>query len=234
MAQWTEGQILGFDLETTGINPQEDVPVSFSLVYYQGWTKQKAVNGLINPGVAIPEQASAIHGITNEMAEAKGRPLLESISAIADGLVMASERGIPVVGMNVGYDLQMIDAQLRRLLGKSLFESGWTGPAIDILVIDRHTDRYRKGGRKLIDLCGHYGVAGESLHDVSSDVEATVAVLAQLVERYPELAKLTLRELHWKQQQWHREWAENFSKYLVSKGKDPLPESEFSWPLRSA
>ncbi|MDA8270550.1 MAG: exonuclease domain-containing protein [Actinomycetota bacterium] len=233
MAEWTEGQILGFDLETTGVNPQEDLPVSFSLVYYNQWARQKAVSGLINPGVPIPEQAIAVHGITDEMAQSKGRPLFDSISAIANGLVMASERGIPVVGMNVGYDLQMIDAQAQKLLGQSLFATEWTGPAIDILVIDRHADRYRKGGRKLVDLCNYYGVPGETLHDASSDVEATVAVLSRQVQRYPELAKLTLRELHQRQREWHREWAENFSRYLVSQGKEPLDKSEFSWPLRS-
>ncbi len=223
---------MGFDLEATGVNPLEDVPVSYCVTYYQGWIQLKAISGLINPGRPIPEQVTAIHGITDEMVQAKGRPLLDAVIGIISGLVAASDEGIPVVGMNVGYDLQMIDALSRAFLGISLREQGWNGPVIDVLVIDRHNDRYRKGGRKLVDLCKHYDVPNESLHDASNDVDATVAVLSRQVERYPELSAMELEELFTKQRQWHREWAENFSHYLVSQGREPLDKSEFSWPLR--
>ena len=99
-------------------------------------------------------------------------------------------------------------------------------------MIDRHFDKYRKGGRKLIDLCGNYGVgAGENLHDAQTDVETTVAVLREQVSKYAELKSMGLEELYAAQRGWHREWAENFSRYLISKGKDPLSASEVAWPL---
>ena len=42
-----------------------------------------------------------------------------------------------------------------------------------------------------------------------------------------------LDALYAAQQGWHRDWAENFSQYLVSKGKDALSVSEVAWPLET-
>lgn len=233
MSSWIDGELVGFDLEATGVDPNTDVPVSFALLQYEnGKPNPEARSGIINPGRLIPDAAIAVHGITNERAKAEGRDLAEAVGEITSFLLGASRNGVPVVGMNVSYDLKMIDALNRKLFGRSLSALGWTGPVLDILVIDRHADKYRKGGRKLIDLCRHYGVSGDGmLHNAASDVEASVAVLLGQYQRYSELQTGGLTELHQLQQAWYKEWAENFSKYLVSKGKDPLSESDRSWPL---
>jgi DNA polymerase-3 subunit epsilon len=230
---WSQGAIVGFDLETTGVDTETDVPVSYAFVRYeQGWN-MGSLGGLVNPGREIPEPAIAVHGITTERAIAEGEDLSDAIRRIRGFLVEGSERSprIPVVGMNVSYDLKMIDACSRRLDGISLTEAGFAGPVLDVLVIDRHYDKYRKGGRKLIDLCDHYGVDAGNLHDANADVAATVSVLLAQVARYEELGSMGLDELHVAQQKWHRDWAENFSGYLVSKGKEPLGDSVMDWPL---
>ncbi len=113
-----------------------------------------------------------------------------------------------------------------------LLHTGLSRHFPDVLVIDRHFDKYRRGGRKLIDLCGHYGV-GENLHEAQNDVEASVAVLLRQVSKYPELRSMGPDALYAAQQGWHRDWAENFSQYLVSKGKDALSVSEVAWPLET-
>lgn len=232
MSQWTEGPLLGFDLETTGTDSHVDVPVSFSFVFYNGGARTHVVGGIINPEVVIPDEAIAVHGITNERAQKEGRELKKTVVEIVDTLVAGSIANVPVVGMNVGYDLKMIDALSRRLLGDSLSDRGFKGPVLDVLVIDRFYDKYRKGGRKLIDLCNHYGVGdAEMLHDAQRDVEACVAVLFKQCSKYPEMQSMGLDLLYISQQGWHRDWADNFSKYSVSKGGDPLSESDFSWPL---
>ena len=232
MLHWAEGPLLGFDLETTGTDSSEDVPVSYAFVYYGVGKRTEAVDGLINPGRVIPDGAIAVHGITNERAKAEGRDPEDAIAEIVESLLTASKSGAPAVGMNVSFDLKMIDACSRRVLGMSLADAGWAGPVLDILVIDRHFDKYRKGGRKLIDLCSHYGVGeSENLHDAQRDVEATVAVLLSQVSKYGELQSMGLDALYAAQQGWHRDWAENFSQYLVSKGKDALSDSDVAWPL---
>lgn len=232
VSDWTQGPLFGFDLETTGTDPRTDVPVSFSFVFYDGGVKTHVVGGIINPEIEIPDTAIAVHGISNERAIQEGRDLKKAISEITDTLIASSKANIPVVGMNVSFDLKMIDCLSRKFFGESLSERGFTGPVLDVLVIDRFYDKYRKGGRKLIDMCAHYGVnETEMLHDAQNDVEACIAVLLEQCSKYPEMVSIGLNALHLSQQGWHRDWAENFSKYLISKGRDPLSESDFSWPL---
>jgi DNA polymerase-3 subunit epsilon len=132
--------------------------------------------------------------------------------------------------MNVSFDLKMIDACSRQLTGVSLRDAGWIGPVLDVLVIDRHFDKYRKGGRKLIDLCAHYGIDAVDLHDASADVQASIEVLLAQAKIYRCLASMDIGELYEAQQKWHRDWAEHYSSYLVSKGKDPLPKAALVWP----
>ena len=165
------------------------------------------------------------------IATEQGRDLKEAISEITQTLADASAANIPVVGMNVSYDLKMIDNVSKLLLGSSLSERGWKGPVLDVLVIDRYFDKYRKGGRKLVDLCSHYGVGDVEFHDAQKDVEASVAVLLCQTAKYLALRSMDLDMLYSSQQEWHRAWAEHFSQYLVFKGNDPLSESDFSWPL---
>ena len=231
---WSEGVLLGFDLETTGVDPQTDVPVSYAFVRYGPSGTLGTLGGLINPGCELPEAATAVHGITTERAISEGEDLGDAIRRIREFLVEGSEQGLPVVGMNVSYDLKMIDACSRRLDGISLTEAGFRDPVLDVLVIDRHYDRYRKGGRRLVDLCAHYGVTPGDLHDANADVTATVSVLLAQVEHYEELGSMDIDALYLAQQQWHRAWAENFSGYLVSRGKEPLDSIALDWPLVGA
>jgi DNA polymerase-3 subunit epsilon len=213
------------------VDTENDVPVSFAFVYYEGggvtWTK----GGIINPGRPIPDSAVEVHGITNERAQTEGQDLLAAIVAITDTLVDASRRAVPVVGMNVAFDLKMIDACSRRMRGLPLANTGWAGPVLDILVIDRHYDTYRRGSRKLGDLCVEYGVEAGTLHDPHSDVAATIGVLLAQAQRYPELGAMRIEELYAHQQQWHREWALNYSSWRVSRGQEPLQQTALEWPL---
>jgi len=47
----------------------------------------------------------------------------------------------------------------------------------------------------------------------------------------PLLDQLSVRELHSLQAQWHRTWAEGFTKFLSEKNLKPLSPDEFVWPI---
>ena len=102
---------------------------------------------------------------------------------------------------------------------------------VDPLVLDRAVDRYRRGKRRLGDLCAVYGVrVDESLHTAEVDVEAALDVLEAMVRAHPRLGSMSLEELQGFQVRAHREWAESFNAWLARKnpgraGADP------SWPL---
>jgi DNA polymerase-3 subunit epsilon len=228
---WIEGKMLGFDLEATGPDPLTAVPVSFALVDVDFGQMGKMRHGLINPGMPIPPDSTKIHGITDEMVRERGGDLDRSVLGITEMLVKAAEQEIPVTGMNLRYDLTVIDRLLRESGGVGLREHGWDGYVLDIMVLDRGLDRYRKGRRTLSALCDHYGVEHGGAHAAIEDVIASIKVLAEISKRYPDIRQMDLQQLYEEQQEWHRDWAEHFSEYRVSQGDAPLPPAEHDWPL---
>jgi DNA polymerase-3 subunit epsilon len=233
-AGWHEQKLLAFDLETTGVDPFIDVPVSYALVVVCGNSIVESEASLIDPGRDIPLGASAVHGITTEQARSEGMTLGIAVSRIADALLDAWSHGVPVVGMKVDYDLTMADNCLRRETGRGLADEGWCGPVLDALVIDRHVDRYRPGKRTLADLCAHYGVVIEQAHDAAADAKAAADVLRALCMRYPELCGFSLSQLHVLQESWHREWTASFAEWRARKGLSPIADDGASWPIASA
>lgn len=231
---WTDGELLGFDLETTGVDRFTDVPVSYALVTVVSGVVQGRVAGLVDPGRPIPSEATAVHGISTERAHAEGRPLAEAVEFLADALVEASGRGIPVAGMKLDFDLTILDVQCRAVDGRGLLTRGFSAPVLDALVLDRHFDRFRKGRRTLGDLCAHYDVVIENAHDAAADAEATLAVLAAMCRRYPELAAQDVASLHQSQAAWHLDWATSYSEWRQGRGMAPLDPREFQWPLAAA
>lgn len=230
--KWTDGPLLGLDLETTGRDPLTAIPVSFALCNFEGEMRRLRY-GLINPGIPIPPETTEIHGITDEDARERGGELEKSLIGIAGELLAASFAGTPVVGMNVVYDLTTVDACLRRLPdGEGLTEMGWNGPAIDILVIDRHVDQYRKGPRKLSNLCETYDVPLAEAHHAAADALMAVQVARAIAAKYPEVGDADLDMLYQLQKAWRVKWVESYSDHLVRKGEQPLDPSEKDWPIR--
>ena len=233
-AGWVSEELLGFDFETTGVDRFHDVPVSFALVRVVGGTVVERSCGLVDPGREIPAGATAVHGISSEHARRWGQPLADAITLVADAILDASVRGVPVVGMKLDYDLTMLDAQMHQLCGVGLGRLGWCGPVLDGLVLDRHFDRYRKGRRTLVDLCANYGVLMANAHDASADAEASVRIVRAMTLRFPRLGEMPCEVLHRRQIRWHREWAESFDEYRRDQGKPGLCRDDFVWPYVSS
>lgn len=235
---WPFGPLLGFDTETTGVNPSRDRLVTAALVRRAarpvgGDRQQSVTTWLADPGVEIPEAASAVHGVTTERARAEGRPVAEVLAEVSDQLVAAMAAGTPVVAFNASYDLTLMEAELTRhglptmrsRLGRQL------GPIADPLVLDRAVDRYRKGKRRLSDLCEVYGVqVDEALHTAEVDVAATLDVLEALATTHPQVSELDLEQLVAFQARAHRTWAESFNAWLARKNPSRTP-AQTAWPL---
>lgn len=231
---WPDGELLGFDLETTGPDCETDAPVSFALIRFTGRVPVETVASLVNPGQPISEGAEAVHGISEELARSCGAPLADAVTTISDALTDASARGVPVVGMNVSFDLTIADRIARLLFGSGLTERGFCGPVLDVLVIDRHVDRYRKGSRKLAALCELYGVSQQNAHEAGDDVQSCVSVLLAMADKYAEIASATPAFLHEQQVRWHFEWAKEYAGWRERKGMSALPKSQWNWPFSIA
>lgn len=218
--QWNQGPFLGFDTETTGVRTGKDRIVTAALIHrHNGVATEKT--WLINPGVDIPVEASNIHGVTTEHAQAHGLDPRVGLEEIATELVKHLQTGAPVVAFNATFDISILDAELTRhglVPVTKRLQDGWA-PVIDPLVLDRAVDRFRKGKRKLVDLCAYYGVVETgTLHTADADVLATLDVLDLIIAKYPQLAQMSLTELHSYQMRAHEQWAASFNKFLISKG----------------
>ena len=116
---WTDGPLLGFDTETTGIDVDNDRIVTAALVR-RDETGTHIRSWLINPGIDIPEAASAIHGVSSNMRARTARQPKQALEEIASELAQAFRDGVPVVAYNATFDLCLLDAELRRHKLKTL------------------------------------------------------------------------------------------------------------------
>ncbi|MCK8681041.1 MULTISPECIES: 3'-5' exonuclease [Streptomyces] len=231
---WHGETLVGFDLETTGTEPSEARIVTAALVEVRAGEVVGRREWLADPGVLIPAQASAIHGISTERAAAEGRPAREVVDELAALLAGYWLRGVPVVAYNAAFDLSLLAAELHRhgLPGMAERLGGAPiGPVVDPYTIDRAVDRYRRGKRNLEAVCAEYGVALDAAHQAAADALAAVLVARAIAGRHPAVAALTPVELHERQVRWYAEWAADFQRFLRRKGS-PDAVIDPVWPLR--
>lgn len=231
---WMDETMVGFDTETTGVSTDRDRIVTAAVITRTG-AEVTTRTWLINPGVEIPAGATAVHGISTAHAREHGAAPAEALEEIAQILASALGAGFPVVAFNAQFDLSLLESELARHGLASLasrIPGGEVAPVVDPLVLDRHLDRYRRGKRKLIDLCTLYAVpvVADDLHAADADVLATLDLVHALGAAFPAMAQASLTDLHGQQVEAHRTWATHFAAFLKSKGTvDDLPRAE--WPV---
>lgn len=224
---WHTGLLGSYDCETTGRDPLTARLISASFVTSEGGRR----DFLVDPGVPIPEETTAVHGITTEYAQEHGSDPGAALEQIAELLAAHLTAGLPLVVFNAPYDLTLLEVELDRHGLRSLAARvGTIEPVIDPLVIDKAKDRWRKGKRNLESQCAHYGVHIEGAHDAAVDAIAAMEVAKALAQRYPEIAEITSVELHRQQEQWKAASEEDFAAYRRSRGEEFVPEP--GWPVR--
>lgn len=230
---WHRGRMCGFDLETTGVDPESDRIVTSSVVQVGAGRETESASWLANPGVDIPDGAAAVHGITTERARTEGRPAAEVVAEVAESLAAAAADGVPIVAMNARFDLTMLDRECSRYGVPSLFDrSGLTPVVIDPLVLDKQVDRYRRGKRTLTDLCDHYRVTLGSAHTAEADAVAACRVTWRIAEVFGALQGASLQELHAAQVGWAREQAESLAAYFArTSGEEKAASVRPDWPF---
>ena len=236
---WIDDPWMGFDTETTGVRPLKDRLVTAALVlridgasYRFGVSEPDQVaTWLTDPGVEIPEQATAVHGITTAQARDEGRPIEEVLHELAGSIVEHWLHGYPLVAFNASYDITLVNQELRRHRVGSFEERLEGAPmlVVDPLVLDRKLDRFRKGKKTLTEMAPVYGAAvSPDAHTAEVDVAMTLDVLAGIADKYPQLADMSALEVTDYQRQAHQEWAEDFEKYLRKQGREATIDRE--WP----
>jgi DNA polymerase-3 subunit epsilon len=184
---WTDGRWLSLDCETTGVDVETDRIVTVALVEVGGGEPGKITTLLVNPGVEIPEEVSAIHGVTTEKARAEGMPAEQAVRLVAMAVGEFVGRG-PLVVANARFDLTLLDRECRR----HGIDPPTLPPVVDPLVIDRHLDRFRSGSRRLGAVCEHYArvfdmpalrLSDDDAHGAEADAMAAVRLAWALCVR---------------------------------------------------
>ncbi|MFF1834148.1 exonuclease domain-containing protein [Streptomyces sp. NPDC058231] len=229
---WHRRPLVGFDLETSGIDPETSRIVTGCAVRFGGGQPSTARSWVVDPGVEIPAEATAVHGWTSEAARSAGRPAAEAVEEIIAALAEGADAGLPIVAMNAQFDLTLLDREARRYGIRPLFDRA-VPRVIDPRVLDKKVDRFRRGGRTLTDLCRHYVVQLDEAHTAEADAVAACAVTWKLANRHPWLKRLDLADLHEQQVGWAREQAEGLRDHFArTDGKQELAASvRLEWPL---
>lgn len=169
--------LVAIDVETTGRDASSDRIVEIACVRWQGGRVVDRHGWLVNPGRAIPSEATQVHGIHDEDVQDK-----PAFAAIAREVLSVLQGHIPVA-YNAEFDRNFLIAELGRA-SETLTPSP---PAvrrgiewIDPLVWARHLQREEKG-KSLGEVAARLGIEIERAHRATDDAEAALLVLDKFV-----------------------------------------------------
>ncbi len=197
--------IVAVDIETTGLNLDEDVIIEIGAVKFNGRRVEDEWSTLVNPRKSIPNFISQLTGITNSMV--RNAPTLPDV--IGDLIGFAGD--VPVVGHNISFDLSF----LRR-----------AGALINNIDIDTYelaavlmptASRYN-----LSALAQQLGILLPATHRALDDARVTHRVFIDLIKKAHELPIGLLAEIvrMGKPLDWQANWA--LQQVLRQRAKDPI------------
>ena len=218
-----------FDLETTGIDVATSriVSANVSVIGPDGGVLESR-DWLADPGVDIPVQASAVHGITTARARLEGRTAAIVVAEIIAAIRSIFERGLALAVYNAPYDLSLLQHEAIRHDIEPLREPA---PIVDPLVIDKAVDRYRKGKRTLEVAAVVYGVSLTDAHEAGADAVAAGRVAQAMAARYPGELDVPALELHRLQAEWSAQQSASFAEYMRRTHNPDFVETA-GWPQR--
>jgi DNA polymerase-3 subunit epsilon len=164
-----------FDLETTGTSPERDRIVTIAILkVFPGGLSQEFYR-LVNPEIEIPQEATQVHGITNEDVKEE-----QTFKQIASD-VLEFLHDCDLAGFNVlKFDVPVLQNAFKRAAVEFSLE--------DRRIIDAYRIFIIKEPRSLGAAYRHYcgGVHTEA-HSAPDDVEVCWKVLQAQVKRYEDL-----------------------------------------------
>lgn len=219
---WTEWPMCAADTETTGVDVFTDKIVTACAISING-SEVTPRTWLADPGIEIPAEASAVHGVTTEHARQHGRPLAEVVPEIVEALYTAWENDRIVVIYNAAFDISLIANHHPGFEVRGLI--------FDPMTVDRELDKYRPGKRTLEAVCGHYGVRLEGAHTSDGDALAAARLAWKMIRKYPMFQLTSPASMMETQADWYRARQLDFAEYLRRKGGN-YGAVNLEWPIQ--
>ncbi|MBN2302681.1 MAG: 3'-5' exonuclease [Lentisphaerae bacterium] len=164
-----------FDIEATGISPRADRIVELAVVKLMPDNKRRTYHWLVNPGMPIPKDATAVHKISD--ADVANAPRFSDIAAD----IMAVFEDCDLCGYNIlRFDIPMLTEEFLR--------SGMDFKLDDRRVIDPQRIYHQREPRDLSAALAFYcNELHIGAHGAEADVLATIRVLEGQYGKYQDL-----------------------------------------------
>ncbi len=171
-----------FDLETTGLSSRRDRIVQIGLIKLYPDGKVTEWESMVQPGIPIPAETTAVHGITD--ADVADAP---TFAALAPKLA-AGFANVDVAGFNLKFDLAFFDEAFKR--------AGVRNPLAQARVVDAFRIFQHQEPRTLTAAFKFYlAETRTGAHNALLDARDTLRVLRAQIERYTDLPR-TVEGLH--------------------------------------
>ena len=184
---------LALDFETTGLDCVIGRVVEIGAVRFslgkEGPVEEATISCLVDPGMPIPWQARAIHGISDE--DVAGAPAFRDVA----NALLELAKGTTIVGHNVRFDLSFLDAELLRSgLHRAPAETA------DTVVLSRRAFPGHSS-YKLGTIAAALGIDAGEAHRALDDARACMSLYAACMARWageiytptPEIASVRQR-----------------------------------------
>jgi DNA polymerase III subunit epsilon len=162
-----------FDLETTGTRIGRDRIVQIGIVRLHANGERERYQTLVNPGIPIPEEATAVHGITD--ADVADAPSLEDVH----GTFWTNSPAVI-------WPVSTCCASMCPFLAEELYRAGFDWDHASLRMVDVQRIYHQMEPRNLSAALRFYCAREHAgAHDAMADVEATADVLLAQLDAIP-------------------------------------------------
>ena len=167
--------LIFFDLETTGTDIANDRIVEISLLKLFPDNREGLETFRINPGIPIPAEATAVHGISDE--DVKDKPSFSALSEILLGILSNSDL--------CGYNLLKFDFPLLRM---EFSRNNIPFDTLGVKLIDPMRIFMKNEPRDLTAALQFYcSETLEDAHSAEADTIATKKILLAQIQKYDDV-----------------------------------------------
>lgn len=233
MTGWVDGPMVGFDTETTGVDYNRDLILSSSIVNIPRTGPVQIATEYLDHKLQDPVGGHQIHKMDAAFLAEHGDDPGATLEAICEILAIMVDHETPLVGMNIVFDLTMLDRNCRRFDVQPL-TSRITPFCVDALVLDKGCHPYRKGKRNLQTLATKVYMVpwnDDEAHTSAGDALAAARVAWRIGRVYPALGALSVPQVHELQMEWKKAQDESFARYKQDRN-EPVDGLDGHWPVK--